>query len=280
MTETQPNDDPPSPDDRTSEVAGAAAPGRPTLPATVAAWTIGAGLLAGLIAWAAGERLCVAFLPPVTMLQGEGGTRAFFTLQDLATADTRNATLCFAVLGGALGAGLGAAGGLSRKNGRSAASAALVGLIAGAAVSAGITALLLPPYYAYQMRTPDRELRGLFLPLFVHIGLWAPAGAAAGWAFARGLAPRGGTPAIVLGGLLGAAGGALVYEFVAALAFPLEETHHVISDSPWTRLLARVAVTTLAAAGVSLGAALASTTLWEAPGLGEEPRRDDAARGA
>jgi hypothetical protein len=207
----------------------------------------------------------VAVLPPVSHAQNRGVDIAFIALKDLAVADTRNAALTFAALGGLLGAGLGSAGGLSRKDGRAAATAALLGLVVGAAASAGIAMLLLPPYYAFQMRTPDEALHDLFLPLLVHTGLWAPAGAVGGWAFARGLAARGGALALVLGGFFGVIVGTILYEFLGALAFPLAASHHVISDTIATRLLARVVVTTCAAAGVAFGLTLKLSPGGEAP---------------
>jgi hypothetical protein len=189
----------------------------------------------------------------------------FITPEDRAVADTRNAAISFAVLGGLLGAGLGAAGGLSRKSGRAGAMAASLGLVLGAALSAGTAMLALPLYFAFQMRLSDEALQNLYLPLFIHITLWAPAGAVGGWAFARGLAPRGATLAIILGGFFGAVVGTLVYEFLAALAFPMGGTHWVISEPIGARLFARVAVATFAAAGAVLGLAVKLSQGGEAP---------------
>ena len=56
-----------------------------------------------------------------------------------------------------------------------------------------------------------------------------------------------------MGGLLSAALGTAVYEIVGALAFPMAETPSVISATASIRPLARIAVTTLTATGVSLG---------------------------
>ena len=60
---------------------------------------------------------------------------------------------------------------------------------------------------------------------------------------------------IVLGGLAGAALGALAYELIGVVAVPAGQTTRFISATWQTRLLARLAVTTLAAAGVTLAAA-------------------------
>jgi hypothetical protein len=229
------------------------------------ALTLGAGVLAGLLSWAAGEPLREVVRPRSTEFRTREGTRMFIPPTESAAADARNAALSFTVLGGLLGAGLGVAGGLSRKNGRAAALAGLLGLVLGAAATGGVTILLLPPYFAYQMRTPDEALQGLFWPLLVHLGLWAPAGAVGGLAFAIGHDARGRTLGVIMGGLLGGALGTAVYEIVGAIAFPMDGTPGVISASAGTRLLARIAVTTLAAAGVALG-----LTMELSPG-GEDP---------
>lgn len=229
------------------------------------ALTLGAGVLAGLLSWTAGEPLREVVRPRSTEVRSRGETRTFISPPERAAADTRNAALSFTVLGCLLGAGLGAAGGLSRNDGRAAAMAGLLGLILGAAAVGGLTILLLPAYFAFRMRTPDETLQDLFWPLIVHIGLWAPAGVAGGLAFAIGRGARGRTLALVSGGLLGAALGTAVYEIVGALAFPMAETPSVISATAGTRLLARIAVATLAAAGVALGLTMELSHGDEAP---------------
>jgi hypothetical protein len=203
--------------------------------------------------------------PRSTEIRSRGETRTFISPPERAAADTRNAALSFTVLGGLLGAGLGVAGGLSRKNGRAAAMAGVLGLVLGAALAGGLTMLLLPAYFAFRMRVPDETLQDLFWPLIVHLGLWAPAGATGGLAFAIGHAARRRTFAVFMGGLLGAALGAAVYEIVGALAFPMAETTSVLSATAGSRLLARIAVTTLAAAGVAMGLTLELSPGGEAP---------------
>jgi hypothetical protein len=54
-----------------------------------------------------------------------------------------------------------------------------------------------------------------------------------------------------LGGLLGALGGAMAYEVIGVLAFPLAQTHLPIAATRPTRLLARLVITTLAALGAA-----------------------------
>jgi hypothetical protein len=255
------------PHDRTKTLAGVSVASVNIPPRGLRLWalTLGAGALAGLLSWAAGEPLREVVRPRSTAVRTREGTRTFIPPPESAAADTRNAALSFTVLGGLSGAGLGVAGGLSRKNGRAVALAGLVGLVLGAAVAGRLTILLLPAYFAFRMRTPDESLQNLFWPLIVHIGLWAPAGAAGGLAFAIGHAARRRTLAVVMGGLLGAALGTAVYEIVGALAFPMAGTPSVISSTAGTRLLARVAVTTFAAAGVALGLTMELSPGDEAP---------------
>jgi hypothetical protein len=133
--------------------------------------TLGAGVLAGLLSWAAGEPLREVVRPRWTEVRMRGETRISISPPDRAAADTRNAALSFAVLGGLLGAGLGAAGGLSRKKSRATALAGLLGLVVGAAVAGGLTILLLPAYFSYRMRASDEALQDLFWPLIVHLGV-------------------------------------------------------------------------------------------------------------
>ncbi len=112
---------------------------------------------------------------------------------------------------------------------------------------------LLPAYNAYKQRHPDEAFRDLVLPLLVHAGIWSAAGAAGGLAFGLGLGERSPLLRTVLGGLVGAAVGAMAYELIGASAFPAARTAQFVSETWETRLLARLAVTVLAAVGTVLG---------------------------
>ena len=76
-------------------------------------------------------------------------------------------------------------------------------------------------------------------------------GAAAGFGFALGLGIE--RPvwwlSSAFGGLLGAVAAAVLYEFVGAIAFPLDKTSEPVSATIGTRLFAQLVVAVLTAAG-------------------------------
>jgi hypothetical protein len=128
--------------------------------------------------------------------------------------------------------------------------AAIAGSILGGAAGGIIPRILVPVYFrAYN---PDRD--DLILAVLIQGGIWSVIGAAAGTAFGIGLCDRGSALRALLGGLLGAIAGMLVYEMVGALAFPLGGTSDPISASWLTRLFARLAATIFTSAGAALGA--------------------------
>jgi hypothetical protein len=128
--------------------------------------------------------------------------------------------------------------------------AGLVGACAGAAVGAAVPYLVLPGYAGY------RQMHGgdLAASLVLHGCLWAGIGAAGGLALGLGLEGRSRIWLRALGGLLGAIGGAILFDLLVAFAFPLEETAMPTSSSARTRLLARLMVAVLAAAGAAWAA--------------------------
>jgi hypothetical protein len=122
----------------------------------------------------------------------------------------------------------------------------------GATGGASISLTLLPAYNHYKALHPDEAARDMILPLLVHAGVWSTVGALAGLAFGFGLGDRRLLPRAVLGGLAGAGLGSVVYELIGATVFPAAQTTQFISATWETRLLARLAVTILAAAGIAL----------------------------
>jgi hypothetical protein len=218
------------------------------------ALVLGAAIVAGLAAWLGGEASLNRIKPRAHAANSRGIMLNLTGRREVAAADAKNASVAFALLGASLGAALGVAGGLVRRSGRAAAKAALLGLIAGATASALMSLALLPAYNAYKARNPDEASRDLILPMLVHAGIWSAAGAAGGWAFAVGSGARARLARIALGGLAGAALGATAYELIGAAAFPSAQTTQFISATWETRLLARIAVTVLAAAGVAMAA--------------------------
>ncbi len=235
----------------------------PGSPRRIVVAALVAGVTAGLAAWLGGEGIHGAFSPTETYALLASGKMD----QLNNAARSREATLAFGMLGGALGLAMGLAGGLARRSARAATIAAAVGLPLGIAVGVVPALVLLPIADANREQLSD----GLALPLLIHIGLWSAIGAAGGWVLgfgAGGRAVRAG-----LGGLLGAGVAILIYEFVGALAFPLAQTGRPLAATWGTRLLARLAVATLAAGGAAWATAGASpgppvTGAHEAPRFG------------
>jgi len=202
---------------------------------------VGASLAAGLAAWLVGEGRLVAyhdqlrpgsgpFPPPEVAL-------AVIATQKLVAIQT------FVALGANLGLALGIAGGGVRRSVMASGWAGLAGLILGG-VAAGAAAVgLVPIYFANHDPLDD----SLLLPLLTHAGVAAAAGVAGG--LALGLGMGGWVGRMSVGGLLGAVGGAIVYELVGALAFPSGRTGEPLSATPTTRLFFLLAVALLTAVG-------------------------------
>ncbi len=209
-----------------------------------------AGVIAGFASWLIGETIHGRFAPP----DGRTGVRLSPTqIKSLRTArnaaEAFEATIAFGALGAVLGLALGLAGGCARRSAQGALIAAIAGTIFGGAAGAIVPRVILPIYY--WLHNPDRD--DLMLAVLTHGGNWCVIGAAAGAAFGIGLGGRGRTLRALLGGLLGATAGALVYEIVGALAFPLDGTSEPVSATWVTRLFARLAVAILASAGAAIG---------------------------
>jgi hypothetical protein len=211
-----------------------------------------AGLAAGSVAWLVGEAVHDRFQPRLLATggipsieearAGEHAMRSALTLQ---------AAVAFGLLGSALGASLGLAGGGVRRSARSSLIGGAFGAILGGVAGAVASFALLPVYF--QFYDPDRD--DLPLALLIQGGIAAAVGAVGGAAF--GMGDRGRVSRALLGGLVGAVAGVLIYEVVGALAFPLDQTTKPISATPASRLLGRIIVATLASAGTAMGYASA-----------------------
>jgi hypothetical protein len=218
------------------------------------AMVLGAGIVAGVSAWLGGEASLNMIKPVVHAASSRGLVLGLSSRREIAAAEAKNAAVAFALLGASIGTGMGLAGGLVRRSGRAAAKAALFGLIAGTVVSAALSLALLPAYNVYKARHPDEASQDLTLPLLVHLCIWSGAGLVAGWALAIGLDAKERRARIALGGLAGAALGAVAYELIGALVFPGAQTSAFVSSTWETRLFARLAVAVLAAGGAALAA--------------------------
>jgi hypothetical protein len=223
-----------------------------------------AGLLAGLAAFAIGER--TRTLIPVEKVQQNlmGSVVNVVNLDTTAVAWRRNGSLTFGALGICLGLGLGVAGGLARRSAGGSVTGGLLGTILGAALGGGVSWVLLPRFIDAEYQNTEYEL---FISMGMHALLWGLAGAAGGLAFAMGLGkPRFG-PMGLLVGLLGAALGAMTYEMIGAVFFDSAKPGEPVSQAAIARLLACLLVT--------LGAAIAvALALPEPSPLKPEPQAD------
>jgi hypothetical protein len=153
-------------------------------------------------------------------------------------AERVTSTRLHAIFGGLLGLFLGVAGGVARRSIGSALVAGLVGAGLGASLGGGAAYLVVPAYARY------RQINGgdLMGSLLMHGVLWAGIGAAGGLAMGLGLGGRLRPLRMAGAGILGAILGILVFEFLGALAFPLDETGSPAATTARARLLARLLV--------------------------------------
>jgi hypothetical protein len=208
------------------------------------------GLLAGLAAYYVGESI-YQVIPPKLVLQYVPLFRRQMWLPTLETArvaTVRNSALTFGVLGVCLGGTLGVAGGLARRPASRAGRGGGLGALLGLVLGAGLPFALLPTSFIARARHADHDI---LISLLAHGLVWAPLGAAAGLAFAVGLGQCRLGQALVAG-LMGAFLGAAAFELIGAAFFTLANTQEPISDTPSTRMMARLLVTLGTAMSVAL----------------------------
>ncbi len=213
--------------------------------------TLAAGIVAGLAAWLGSEACLTIFKAPRHAANSKGLVLQLTDRREVAATDARNAGLAFALLGAALGLGLGVAGGLARGCGAAAARAGLLGLVAGAAAGAGTSLAFCPAYNSYKTRHPDEADNNLAFPFLIHAAICSAVGASGGLAFGLGLGARRAMARAVYRGIACAAVGAVGYELINVLAFPTANTTRLIPEMWQTRLVARLGVAVLVAAGVA-----------------------------
>jgi hypothetical protein len=234
-----------------AETAGSAGrPGPARRADGLAIWALVAGLLAGAAAWLAGEATVQAFRPKMVTMDTPVGRMTAAPADEVTRTDVKNAALAFAVQGACLGLALGLAGGLARGSARAGAASALAGTILGGALALGASATMQPVYYRnLQLDQVDQDLA---VPMLVHGCIWGAAGLAGGLAFGLGLGRgRSSIARAAAGGLLGAVLAALLFETTAAMAFPSNAaTTRPLSLTPGSRLMAKLMVSMLSAAGV------------------------------
>jgi hypothetical protein len=152
-------------------------------------------------------------------------------------AEAKNTALSMAILGATLGMTLGAAGGLSRKSIRAAEINGLVGLLLGAALGAAVPLQLLPVLYRSVFHPPHPAV-----PSLIHTAMYATIGSVAGLVFGGGLRGLGGALKGLPAGALGAILGAITYNVVHTIAFPLERDLSPLPGRALTRLFVDLCV--------------------------------------
>jgi hypothetical protein len=244
---------PPDPNTRDELRSSSAAVASAINPQSLRAWLLVVAIapLAGLCSFGIGE-LAPSLVPPSRELSPElrasgPSLQAELRIRDRHSKD-RAAALAYGGLGLFLGLGLGAAGGLSRQSTRAAFTGAIVGLVLGGLAGGATTSLILPSFHAARAATPAEGAKpeditqDLGLALLTHGAIWAAVGGAAGLALGLGLGGAAKTGRAVVGGILGACLGTVVYEFSSATLFPLSESFRPMAATPGPRLLAHIGV--------------------------------------
>jgi hypothetical protein len=214
------------------------------------ALALSAGAAAGVVSWLGGEWALTAFRPRTFKVQIMLMTYIQPTTASQNAADFKNATLAFAILGSATGLAMGSAGGLA---GRSPSRGVIVGW-GGAALGGLVGAIaswyLLPLFYRRFVPDPN----DLLSPILIHGGLWTAIGAVGGAAFAIGMGCGRRVPQAILGAGAGAALATVLFHLLAASLFPDSRSTEPVAASSTVRLLSRMLVTVLVAAGAARGA--------------------------
>jgi hypothetical protein len=217
----------------------------------VGLWALGAGAVAALVSWLLIEATLDSFKPKGAAMRFMGLTLIIPGWQERADAVTRNAAVNLGLTGGVVGLALGLAGGLARRSARAGALAASLGLVLGAAAGAGTALAAVPLASSVHDRDPGSLSVEMASSLIVHGLPWAAIGAVGGLALGIGIGGRGRAGRGLLGGLLGAVAGALLYEVIGALALPGSKTVDPVATSWGIRLLAQSLAVLPAAAGVA-----------------------------
>ncbi len=210
------------------------------------------GLLAGIAGFGLGEYTIGLVAPSLELPPGIRGDQTLAPLEHarrVQESQDRSAILGYGALGAIVGLVLGGAGGLAHRSPRAVAIAGLTGLVLGGAATTGITALILPWYHGFYATPSDENAtQQLGLALATHGGMWAAIGVTAGLALGLGLG-EGRVARAIFGGILGSILAAVIYEFVGAVAFPLDKTFRPVALASAPRLIAHVIVAVSVSAG-------------------------------
>ncbi len=215
-------------------------------------WAIAlaAGFTAGLVSWLGGELTHEAFKPQLFKIKIAFTTFIQPTAASLNTADLKNASLVFTILGGVTGAVMGIAGGIA---GRSLSRGLIVGfgtLLAGSLVGALTSLALLPIYFRQSVPDPN----DLMSPIMIHGGIWMAIGAVGGLAFALGMGCGRVAFNAIVGACFGASIATLLYHGLGEALFPDSGSTTPLATSAVVRFMAAILATVLIAFGAARGA--------------------------
>jgi hypothetical protein len=218
-------------------------PGAPSRRGSPWGWALAVGVAVGLVGWLAEELSYATFIPPEDLTGDRLGLA--IAARRVAT-ELRKTRLALGLLGGALGVGMGGVGGLARHSRSAGLRAAALGGLLGGGIGVGLCWVAPPSRFRYLGDSSN------LLPLvLLHAAVGAALGAVGGLAFDLG---RGrGRPVLppLIGGIVGAAGGMIVYQVLGAVALPLARTEMLVPTTWPARLLARLCLAVPAALGVA-----------------------------
>ena len=214
-------------------------------------WAIAmtAGVAAGLISWLAGECAHEAFKPQLFKVRVALTTFIQPTNASLNSADLKNATLVFTILGAVMGLVMGISGGFAARSIARGLIVGLGGLVAGGLVGALASLGLLPLFFRQAVPDPN----DLLSPLLIHGGIWMAIGAVGGSAFATGMKCGRCIFNAATGACLGAFLATILFHGLGEALFPDSGSTAPVANSALVRLMAVFLVTVLIACGTAWG---------------------------
>jgi hypothetical protein len=264
--QTQPTERPDSPVEASSQTSVGFSPADPVRIKSTRLWsrTLGAGMVAGLIAGGIGEAayglfqwndardVLKAYSSELKKL-GPYEQNEFITkrmVEARVRAESCNTAIAFGVLGALLGLALGRAGGIVIGSSRSGARGGRIGFAVAGALGVVMAFPVVPLYYKFASPTS-----GLAVPLATHAALLLPLAAACGLALGIGLGGRQTVVRGILGALMGALIAVLVFDMVNTIAFPLEQEPAPVPGERMARLLIHLCSALFVAGFATLGVA-------------------------
>jgi hypothetical protein len=223
---------------------------------------LAAALCAGLVAWSLGNTFRISEVRPGDDYHGAaessvkggarnraaGSGRPFAPGVKLSVKETtRNGIVAYGILGALLSFGLG--GAAAMLHGPRSSSRAIIAGVTGtllAVAGSAASCFVLIPFFLGRMETVD-----LTLSLLIHLGIWTVLGAASGVAFWIGMGSRGMWLPSLVGGIVGAALGTVLFDVVGAF-FPFSHTERPLAEESMVRLAANLVLSLSIVVGIAI----------------------------